>query len=669
MWIASVSGGIWKTLNGGDTWDPLADFMANLNVTCMVLDPDHPDILFAGTGEGFSYVDAPRGAGIFVSRNGGTTWTQLAKTTGPDYYYVNRLALSPCGKVLLAATSTGLFLAANANEPNPDLIAFKPPDGLNNVPILDVRFHPTDNALCIAGSREGKAFYSTDGGEHWTPATGLPTVPPGPNNFGGRVELTYARANPMVVYASVDNNNGELYRSDDGGRRYALKTTGTNYLASLGYSQGWYDNLVWAGARNDPELVVFGGVELFRSPNGGVTADQITKWDDFPVSPHSDQHAMIAHPLFNGTTNRTVFLANDGGIYKTEDITTVNSTNGWKSINNHYGVTQFYSAAMGDQSGRIIGGTQDNGNVLYKPPSGAMLGPQDWSTVEKGDGGFTAADPTDANYLYGEYIYLQLFRSTDGGATKAYISGKIADAGSQYTAMFVAPFLIDPTNPNIMLAGGASLWRSVDIKNTLALPSWTAIRNPIDSALVNAIAAAPSAATLTSSDRVWVGYSDGSLYRSRDANSAEPKWDRVDNSSTMPSLTGRLCTRVRIDPADVKRVYACYAGYSSDNLWRTTDDGATWTNIWSSSLPAVSIHDLAIHPRNPECLYAATEVGVFASEDGGANWWSTNLGPANVAVFQLFWTNRILVAVTYGRGLFWIDLSEVPPAPPVVRVP
>jgi photosystem II stability/assembly factor-like uncharacterized protein len=665
MWVASISGGIWKTLNAGQHWDPLADFMANLNVSCLVLDPEQPDVLFAGTGEGFSYVDAPRGAGVFTSRNGGTDWTQLPATTGPDYYYVNRLALSACGKVLLAATSTGLFRSDNLKAPTPAGITFQPVQGLPaNVPFLDVRFHPTDNALCIAGSREGRAYYSTDGGEHWKAATGLPAVPAGDQGFGGRVELTYARANPRVVYASVDNNDGELYRSDDGGQSFAPRISGARYLASLGFNQGWYDNLVWAGATDDADLVIFGGVELYRSPDGGVTAAPITEWDRYPAtSPHADQHAVAAHPLYNGTTNRTVFLANDGGLYVTEDITTATSAAGWKPINNHYGVTQFYSAAWSQGSGRIVGGTQDNGNVLYRPPTGALLGPVDWSTLIKGDGGITAADPTDPLFLYAEYIYLSLYRSTDGGQTPMgdanLIIDGLTDANNPQNALFVAPFRLDPMNPNTMLAGGRSLWRSTDIKNTMAQPTWSAVKGSNGTALISAIAAAPGTTAATSSDRIWVGYDDGSIWRSRDGNAASPTWDRMNDPQMTPATAGRLCTRIAIDPSDVRRVYACFAGYSSENLWRTTGEGDNWTNL-GASLPEVTVHDLAIHPRNTECIYAATEMGVFASEDGGANWSPTNLGPANVAVFQLFWMNRILVAVTYGRGLFWIDLSDVP---------
>ncbi len=252
MWVASVSGGIWKTLNSGTSWNPVADFMANLNVTTMVLDPDHPDILFAGTGEGFSNTDALRGAGIFMSRDGGANWTQLPATTGPDYYYVNRVALSPYGKVLTAATLTGLFFSTAANETDPAKITFNAAKGPIVAPVLDLRYHPTDNALCVAGGQQGRAYYSTDGGENWKPATGLPPVPPGPFGIDGRVEVTYARANPRIVYASVNNNMGELYRSDDGGQNYVLKNAVTKYMQSDTGSQGWYDNLVWAGARTTP---------------------------------------------------------------------------------------------------------------------------------------------------------------------------------------------------------------------------------------------------------------------------------------------------------------------------------------------------------------------------------------------------------------------------------
>lgn len=462
MWAGSVGGGVWRTTSGGVTWAPLTDFMGSLAVSCLVLqpaDPPHPPastVLYAGTGEGYYNGDALRGAGLFKSTDGGVTWTQLSSTANPNFYWVNRLAFSADGKTLLAATRNGLFRSTNGGTTWTSL-----PAPVNRE-ILDVRFHPTDNTRCVAAGRGGEAFYSTNGGTAWTQATGLPSVA----GFGGRVELAYARANPNTLYASVDNNAGEVYVSADGGKTFALKNTGTNYLGG----QGWYDNTIWAGDPTNVNLVVVGGLDLYRSTNGGTTFTQISQWWQAPASAHADHHTIVSHPGYNGISNKAVFFGNDGGIYRANDVTAVAGTSGWVVLNNNYGATQFYGAAGNPTSGRIVGGTQDNGTIRFTPPVGT--GVNSWTTMFGGDGGFCAADPTDPNFFYGEYVYLQIHRSTNAGTSASYIYSGIGDAGSR--ANFIAPFILDPNNPNTLLAGGQQLWRSVNVK--ASTPFYTSIK-------------------------------------------------------------------------------------------------------------------------------------------------------------------------------------------------
>ena len=342
LWLGSVGGGVWKTSNGGATWAPLADFMGSLAVSTLALDPTNPNTLYAGTGEGFYNGDAMRGAGIFKSTNAGKDWSQLPATATANFFWVNRLAIAHNGQSLLAATRNGLFRSTNGGT---SWTALGSPV---NVEILDVRFHPTDNSLCIAGGRNGMAFYSSNGGASWAAASGLAT----PGGFAGRVELAYAKANPNTVYASVDNNSGEVFRSNDGGKTYAKQNTGTNYLGS----QGWYDNTIWAGDPTNVNLVVVGGLDLYRSTDGGTTFTQISQWWQAPASAHADHHAIVAHPNYNGDSNKVVYFANDGGIYRTDNVSTVQGTSGWVSLNHYYGVTQFYGAGGNLASGRVVAG-------------------------------------------------------------------------------------------------------------------------------------------------------------------------------------------------------------------------------------------------------------------------------------------------------------------------
>ena len=175
-------------------------------------------------------------------------------------------------------------------------------------------------------------------------ATGLPRGNPA-ERFRGRVELAIASADPEVVYASIDDQDGEVYRSTDAGQTYTLRNSGTQYLSG----QGWYNNAIWAGDPKNPDVVVVGGLDLYRS--------------------------MDADPRYDGVANRTVYFANDGGIYRNDDVLTAAPSVGWVSLNNNFGVTQFYGAAGNPFSGRLVGGTQDNGTLLYRAPPGPGTGP------------------------------------------------------------------------------------------------------------------------------------------------------------------------------------------------------------------------------------------------------------------------------------------------------
>jgi 6-phosphogluconolactonase (cycloisomerase 2 family) len=623
MWAGSVGGGIWRTTNGGASWSPVDDFMANLAVTTLVLLPGDPNVLYAGTGEGFLNSDSIRGAGIFKSIDGGTTWAQLPSTANSGFFFVNRLAMSPDGATLLAATGTGLYRSTTGGTSWTQVTGTR---------TLDVDFHPSDPLRAVAGRGDGIASFSLDGGATWTEA---------PSVGGLRVEVAYARSNPGIVYASVEVSSGQLHRSVDGGQSYTLVNTGTNYLGS----QGWYDNALWVDPTN-PDIVIVGGIDLWRSTNGGGAFTKISQWFSAPNSAHADHHLVVAHPGFNGTTNTTVYFANDGGVYRANNVYTVSLTSGWQELNNNLGVTQFYGAAGHPATGTIVGGTQDNGTLRYRTSTGS----EGWTTMFGGDGGWCASDPTDPNYFYGEYVRLQIHRSTNGGASSSYIFNGITDAGS--CANFIAPFILDPNDPDTMLGGGCQLWRSTNVK--APTPTWTSIKPALGgTARVSAIAVAQG-----NPDLVWVGHNNGDVYVTTNGTAGAPTWTLVG-----PSLPNRVVTRLAIDATDHDRVYATFGGFSEDNVWRTDDGGGNWTDATGSGgtgLPAAPVRSLVINPANPAWIYVGTEVGTFASEDRGATWAVPHDGPANVSVDELFWMDTTLVAATHGRGLFSVPVAMGP---------
>ena len=651
MWIGGVAGGVWKTLNGGASWFPLNDFMANLAVCSLVMDPTDPNTIYAGTGEGTSNVDAIRGAGIFKTTDGGASWAQLPATAMSSFYYVNRLSICPTNHlILLAATGSGIW---------------RSPDGgaswsqrYSSAAMLDIAFDPTSGNAIASGSTYGataQALFSTDGGVSWTASTGIPTA--------GRIEVAYAASSPNIVYASANNNSGEVYVSFDGAQTYTLQCTGSNYLSD----QGWYDNCIWVDPTN-PNVVVVGGMDLWRSTDGGFTFTDI---GGYSGSVHPDQHAIVSTPGFNGTNVKTVFVGNDGGFFRATDIYAVSASSGWTTLNNNLGITQFYGAAGNNSSGTIVGGTQDNGTLR----DSSIGGTSGWTAMFGGDGGFCAADQSDPNYFYGEYVYLQIHRSSNAGLSSSYITSGLGDAGvaglgvlppdsktsatagdpdgsgpggdPDTAANFIAPFILDPNNFNTMLAGGSNLWRSVNVK--AATPAWFNIKNGANGSFISAIAVAKG-----NSDIIWVGHNNGDVYTTANGTAATPTWTQKDLGT--PNLPNRTCTRLTIDPNNFNKVYATFGGFNGDNVYRTTDGGTTWANL-GAGLPAAPVNSLVLAPFNSNFLYIGTDVGVFASADGGANWSAGNEGAANVAVDELFWMNSYLVAATHGRGLFKILVS------------
>lgn len=661
MLAASAGGGVWFSANGGARWDPVDDFMANLAVCCLCIDPTDPNLVYAGTGEGFGNADALRGAGIFRIV-GGASWQAIAATQG--FGAVNRIGVSRHGKTVLAATSQGMMRSIDAAR-----AAWAPVLPGN---IGDVKCHPRDSRRAVAGSaNSGEAWYSTNGGLRWKPATHAGAA------WQGRVELCYARRDPKIVYASVDSQEGgELWRSVDGGKTYtrrAARDPDGQPAAFLG-GQGWYDNVVWAGDPTNADFVLIGGINLWRSDDGGQSLREISTWWD-SASAHADHHAIVAHPQYDGVNNRCVYFGNDGGVWKADDVQVPGSepqppfVAGWQELNNHYGVTQFYGGAVHASSGRLVGGTQDNGSLALQPGADS----EHWNAWFGGDGGACASDPGNAQVFYGEYVHLNIHRNLDGATTDdpdRYISGqfwngaagqwqwkrppfRIDDAMTQ-SALFIAPFVLDTRNPQRLLAGGMSLWQTTNARapNTpTSGPRWAVIK-AASSSPISALAISP-----VNADVVWVGHVHGAVFRSTNSTAAAPAWQRCGSGAVGALAPRRMCTGLTAHPAEVNTAYATFGGFEANNVWRTTDGGLTWTPL--PGLPVAPVRAFAIHPRRHDRLYAGTEVGVFGSDDGGQTWSPGNEGPANVSIDDLFWAGETLYAATHGRGMYRIDLSSV----------
>ncbi len=649
IWIGSASGGIWKSTNSGSSWSPIDDFMTSLAITSLVFDPSSTSIMYAATGEGFGNSDALPGAGILKSIDGGNTWSQLASTNNGNFLFVNRLVAHP------DSDSAGiLYAVTNSNR------VYKTEDGgISWVEKLqtasdpvDVRVNITDNNEVIVGCKDD-IYLSDDYGETWTLETsGAANKLP---EDAGRCEVTFCPSNANRIYVGMERNEGEIWRSDDNGTTWTLINTGSEYMGD----QGWYNNTIWVNPANSSSLII-GGVDLYRSTDGGASLTKISDWRDYhnggsANSAHADQHCIIEAADYLNSSNPVVYFGNDGGIQKTDNVWTVTANSGWENLaNTSLGITQFFGGAAAEDGSIIVGGTQDNDKLRYKS-SGTWSGNNNWYQSSTGDGGYAAINNNNTSLVYGSYTRLKIKKSTDGGNSYSNSYSGIGDAGDKLRALFISPFSMDPNDPSILIAGGSRIWRTTD-----HAANWTEIREEGTYTNGNGSVVFYICSAIDiddgSSARIWVGYNNGHIAFTTNTGT---DWDRVDNNGV--GLPDRYVTDIAINPNNSNQVFVTFGGYEPDNVWYTPDAGNTWENRSGTApynLPVLQVNTVRFHPSNSNWVYIGTDLGVFATQDKGSNWsvvtnYGENEGPVNTEVSELFWQgDEFLIAATHGRGMY-----------------
>ena len=313
LFAGSVGGGIWKTTDGGASWNPVNSFGATLSVSSIAINPLDSSVMYAATGEGFYNGDAIRGAGIYKTTNGGSSWFRLTAASpaaSADWYYVNRLSIHPANPlILLAATDGGVYRTTNGGT-SWTKVSF--------ARALDVRFDPSNPTRAAAGRDDGRIERSTDSGATFSNLL-VPATATDPSGFSwGRVEIAWARSTGRL-YAGVQTQgsktqDGRIYTSTDGGASWTARAT-PFHLAG----QGWYNNAIWVDPTNE-NLLLIGGLDNHRSTDGGLTFSKVSVWFCAPLHSHADNHAIVEASDFNASTVRTVYWGNDGGVYKVASV-------------------------------------------------------------------------------------------------------------------------------------------------------------------------------------------------------------------------------------------------------------------------------------------------------------------------------------------------------------
>ena len=611
FYIGAPAGGLWKTEDNGLTWTSNTDVLPTLGVSSILTNFLEPDIMYIGTGDRDAG-DAP-GLGVMKSDDGGETWA--LSNNGMGNKKVGRMIMHPDDPdMIIAATSSGVFKTIDGGEN-----WYKPMGGN----IKEIVFK-TDDPSTIFASGGGNFYYSDDTGENWIQITsGLP------GSSRGVIGVT--PANPEYVYFLITTSSSYkgIYQSVDGGLNFTLMSNSPNIM-SWGCNggsggQAWYD-LDIAVDPLDENTIFAGGVNCFKSIDGGVTWDISSHWwgDCGVPSVHADLHVLEYNPL-----DGKLYAGNDGGIYWTD-----NGGEGWHEISNGLAIGQVYkigqSATVKDL---VINGYQDNGTSTY-------LG-TNWKVVYGGDGMECAIDHKDSQYSYATVYYGSIFRIVNNNGSHQIAGDGIG--GINESGAWVTPFILDQGNSDYMYVGYYNVWRCKNVK--IFNPTWEKISSG-EGSQAKVLEQSPANGKI-----LYVVRNSSTLKRTDNLFSISPDW--IDLTSFLPN--SGTPTDIEAHPFDPEIVYMTL----SNHVYKSFDKGMTWTDI-SGTLPNIHFSSLACYNNSPEGVYLGTDAGIYYRDQSMDDWILYSDGfpvAGRVTEIEIYYdsaniSDDMIRASTYGRGLW-----------------
>ena len=537
LYAGGVTGGVFKSADGGESWKALNDLMPNINVNTLAQDPNNNNIIYAGTGEmggGF------KGAGIFKTEDAGVNWSQLASTK--DFYYVQKIIVSPNNSdVIYASTQYGLQKSTDKG------VNWTKLDNGKSWDVAVVNKDGTDYVYAFV-YRKG-LIVSTDGGANFTYKVGSMSD----NSSFTRGSIAFSKSTPSRGYLLVSQSSSQIFgiwKTTDYGANWTKTisqdddhTKTDSWLLSYSanvfegstsgkdcngrtydhYAQGNYDQYITVDPTN-ADVVWVGGIELFRSDSAAASGsfNKASIWYGTQSNyVHADQHYIAFSPTYDGSSDKRAYFTNDGGVYVSTNSKTGTTTNPcnfssigveYREIVKGYGTTQYYHGVVSKDGKYVLGGLQDQGVTLYHGST------DNWTTIAGGDGAYNAIDPDNSSIMYSSYIYIDSIRRHNltvdpiTGAISNYGGGGISsgiDTSTYGKGAFINPFIIDPNNASRMYTANKALWRSDNIKaSSTSSVTWTNLGTFDGSNSGHEITVAPS-----NSKVMYVGVGTGSFYK------------------------------------------------------------------------------------------------------------------------------------------------------------
>jgi len=669
-YVATGSGGVWKTENAGTTWKPIFDDQVSYSTGCITLDPSNPEIVWLGTGENVGGRHVAYGDGIYKSTDGGNSWKNMGLKNSEHISEIivhpndsNIVWVAAQGPLWNKGDDRGLYKTTNGG------ITWKKVLGNSEwTGVTDIMIDPRDPKVLYAatwdrhrtvaalmGGGPGTAIYrSDDGGNNWSKLTnGLPK-----SNMG-KIGIAISSQQPDVVYAAIeiDRTKGAVYRSDNRGASWKKMSntvsggTGPHYYQELYTSPHKFDQLYLMNVR------------VLTSNDGGKTFKQLQE-----RKKHSDNHAIV----FKKDDPNYIMLGTDAGIYESFD-----SANTWRYIKN-LPLTQFYKVAVNNAKPfyHIFGGTQDNGSAGGPSATDEREGiaNKHWYKTLGADGHQSATDPIYNNIIYAETQQGGLHRVDLTTGEQVAIQPKASSGEPHERFNWDAPILVSPHNPAHLYFASYRVWMSKNRGDDWETISGDLTRNedritlPImgrQQSWDNAwdVGAMSNYNTITSlaespiqEGLLYAGTDDGFIQVSENGGDS---WRKIPVTSLgLPSRS--FVNDIKADLYDANTVYVALDNHKEGDfnpyLFRSLDKGLTWKSISGDIPKRTIVWRMVQDPIKKNLLFAATENGIYTSLNNGISW---NKLPGTPTIsfrdITIQKSENDLVAASFGRGFFILD--------------
>ncbi len=653
VYAGAATGGVFKSTDGGLTWQPVFDTQPNLSVGDIAVDPQQSQIVYVGTGEANGGHNNFPGAGIFKTTDGGDTWQLMGLERTIS---IGRIVIDPFNPQRIFVAAAGSYFG-----PDPDRGVYASINGgqtwekslfiNDSTGVIDIIMHPQNPQLLLAAAWErvrrahtshlygysSGIYRSENGGRTWQRLGARHGLPENEEQIG-RIGLALCQSQPNVMYALYTDGVEYLaaYRSLNQGLNWQLIDPDREIAAGTGTFCWYFGNI--RVHPQDPLRVFALDVAFMQSYDGGANWPIIYGYGNPDSDFHVDHHALAFHPVHPDT----MLEGNDGGIN-----ITYNGGVSWKKVK-FLPFTQFYEITMDfTHPERLYGGTQDNGTL--RTLTGRV---DDWEAIYGGDGFYPLVDPSNSNIIYAESQFGYLGKSTDGGR---YFSTVLTGINSSEPTNWSTPVVMDPKTPTVLYYGTDRVYQTVNGARTWRAISPDLTKNLADSRLgtVTTIAVAPSNAAV-----IYAGTDDGNVWLTTNTGL---NWKQINQG-----LPYRWVTRLAVDPTNYKIAYVTFSGLKwkspQAHVFQTQNAGDTWTDI-SHNLPDAPVNAIVVDPIYPNNLFVGTDVGCYFSSDYGANWDVLGNGIPIVPVYSLIIhpKQRLLAIGTHGRSMYTLSIQNFYP--------